>query len=67
LTGEIVPLFNPRQQRWSEHFAWSADGTQITGLTIIGRATVVALQMNNATIIPARRRWAAAGWHPPAE
>jgi hypothetical protein len=60
-----VPLFNPRLQRWSDHFEWSADGIQIVGLTMIGRATVIALQMNNPTIVPARRRWAAAGWHPP--
>src|SRR5204863_7670295 len=25
-TGEEVPLFNPRLQQWSEHFAWTADG-----------------------------------------
>lgn len=67
LTGETVPLFNPRHQRWSEHFSWSVDSTQINGLTMIGRATVIALKMNNATIVPARRRWAAAGWHPPKE
>ena len=67
LTGETEPLFSPRQQQWSEHFEWRADGTHIIGLTAIGRATIVALQMNNATIVPARRRWAAAGWHPPAE
>ena len=64
-TGETVPLFNPRLQRWSDHFEWSADGIQIIGLTMIGRATVIALQMNNVTIVPARRRWAEAGWHPP--
>src|SRR5690348_12967884 len=24
-TGEIVELFNPRTQRWSDHFQWTAD------------------------------------------
>src|SRR5579871_2041093 len=24
-TGERVPLYHPRQDRWSEHFTWSAD------------------------------------------
>jgi 5-methylcytosine-specific restriction endonuclease McrA len=28
-----VPLFNPRTQRWSEHFRWSEDGTRVIGLT----------------------------------
>lgn len=67
LTAELVPLFHPRQQQWSEHFVWSADGTRIEGLTVIGRATVVALRMNHPVIIGARRRWVSSGWHPPIE
>jgi hypothetical protein len=66
-TGLVVPLFNPRQQSWSEHFAWSGDGTRIVGLTPCGRATVVALQLNNADIVAARQFWVAVGWHPPRE
>ena len=27
----VVPLFNPRTQRWSEHFCWSVDGLRILG------------------------------------
>ncbi|MDM8562918.1 HNH endonuclease signature motif containing protein [Candidatus Marithioploca araucensis] len=46
-----VKLFNPRLQVWNEHFAWSADGTQILGKTPCGRVTVIALQMNNPEII----------------
>lgn len=65
LTGEIVSLFHPRSQTWSEHFAWDASGTHVTGLTAIGRATIVALNMNNAVIVDARRRWVSVGWHPP--
>ena len=45
-TGDTVPLFNPRTQRWTERFSWSPDGTLIIGLTPIGRATVVALRFN---------------------
>lgn len=65
LTGEIVPLFHPRTQTWSEHFTWDASGTRVIGLTAIGRATVVALNVNNAVILDARRRWVNVGWHPP--
>lgn len=65
LTDEIVPLFHPRSQRWNDHFAWDASGTLVIGLTAIGRATVVALNMNNAVIVAARRRWVSMGWHPP--
>lgn len=47
LTGEIVALFHPRQQVWAEHFQWDAFGTLLVGLTAVGRATIVALNMNN--------------------
>jgi HNH endonuclease len=67
LTGETVPLFNPRLQVWSEHFAWSPDSTKVEGLTAIGRATTIALRMNNAIIVSARWRWAISGWHPPVD
>ena len=66
LSGRRVRLFNPRRQRWSRHFRWSADGTEIEGRTAIGRATVRALQLNNLLAITVRRAWISAGWHPPA-
>ena len=60
-----VPLFNPRQQKWSEHLAWSSDGTLIIGLTANGRATIAALKLNNKLAVTVRRNWVRAGWHPP--
>jgi hypothetical protein len=51
VTGEEARLFNPRTQRWTEHFAWSEDGTQIVGLTPRGRATAVVLQLNNVIAV----------------
>ncbi|MEZ4733265.1 MAG: HNH endonuclease signature motif containing protein [Caldilineaceae bacterium] len=65
LTGETVPLYHPRQQQWADHFAWDDTGIRLIGLTATGRATLVALDMNNALILFARRRWVNAGWHPP--
>ncbi|HBL60186.1 MAG TPA: HNH endonuclease, partial [Cyanobacteria bacterium UBA8803] len=32
-TQKEIPLFNPRQQQWSEHFIWTKDGTKIVGTT----------------------------------
>jgi hypothetical protein len=64
-TGRRVRLFNPRRQRWVNHFAWSDDGTRIVGRTACGRATVVALQLNNVIAVMVRREWVSAGWHPP--
>jgi hypothetical protein len=64
-SAEWVALFNPRQQVWMDHFAWSEDGTEIMGKTPCGRATVAALRMNSATIVVARRLWVSVGWWPP--
>ena len=66
-TGQDVTLFNPRQQRWSEHFRWTADGIKIRGRTPCGRATVIALQLNNMVAVTVRRYWVQAGWHPPRD
>ena len=67
LTGNETPLFQARRERWSDHFAWTSDGSRIEGLTPIGRATVVALRMNNAVVVAARTRWVLVGWHPPTD
>ena len=63
--AEWVALFNPRQQVWIDHFAWSEDGTEIIGKTPCGRATIAALKMNNAEIVVAHRSWVSVGWWPP--
>ena len=65
LTGQEMRLFDPRRQRWTEHFAWSADGTRIAGQTPCGRATTAVLRLNNVIAVMVRREWVAAGWHPP--
>lgn len=64
---EMAPLFHPRRHRWTDHFAWSDDGTQIIGLTAIGRGTVAALQMNGIALVNLRRVLVQAGEHPPRE
>jgi hypothetical protein len=65
-SGQWVPLFDPRRQNWADHFSWSKSGAEIIGLTAIGRATVIALRLNNALAITVRQNWINAGWHPPA-
>lgn len=67
LTSETVALFDPRRQVWREHFAWSDDGTQVIGRTACGRAPVMALRLNHAIPVEARRLWVKAGWHPPED
>jgi hypothetical protein len=60
-----VTLFNPRSDRWVDHFRW--EGVTIVGLTPTGRATVDALEMNRPIILAIREEEAARGRHPPAE
>lgn len=64
-TQRRVRLFNPRRQKWRRHFGWSQDGTEVIGLTVCGRATVVALKLNNIFATTARGEWVSVGWHPP--
>lgn len=45
-TGAIVPLFDPRRDRWADHFR--LDGARIEPLTAVGRVTVRLLQLNAA-------------------
>jgi len=66
-TNEVVRLFNPRTQIWAEHFTWNAESNRVFGLTPIGRATVVTLQMNRPLLVHARTLWVSVGWHPPKE
>lgn len=62
-TGEVVSIFNPRQQVWKEHFDWN--GVQVVGLTATGRATVQALDLNRATMLAIRAQEELLGRHPP--
>ena len=64
-SGELVSLFNPRLQKWQEHFTWNQEGTEIIGITSCGRATIVALRFNNNLAVIVRKNWVKAGWHPP--
>jgi len=64
-TGHRVPLFNPRRQRWSRHFAWSEDFIVIIGRTATGRATVETLHMNRPELLNLRRVLKAVDEHPP--
>lgn len=71
-TAAIVPLFNPREQSWGEHFMWSSDGMRIIGASQVGRATCDRLDMNDERydgdhpVTEARGLWVRAGWHPPS-
>ena len=71
-TQAVVALFNPRQQQWVEHFVWIEEGIAIAGITPIGRATCIRLDLNDTrypeddSIRATRRLWVKTGLHPPA-
>jgi hypothetical protein len=62
-TGEMVRLFHPRKDEWSQHFAFA--GSRIEGRTSIGRASVAVLAMNDGQVIMVREELLAAGVWPP--
>jgi hypothetical protein len=62
-THEIVPLFHPRRDRWTEHFRWR--GPRLVGLTPVGRATIRVLGINHPEAVKLRRELIAEGVFPP--
>jgi len=58
-TGQLIPFFNPRTQRWVEHFR--LDGAQIISLTPEGRVPVATFRLNHPDRILERQRLIQAG------
>lgn len=61
-TGELIPLFHPRTMAWSDHFA--LEGPRIVGLSPIGRATEMLLQLNQIDRLLLRKELLAKGRYP---
>ena len=59
VTREVVPLFHPRRQQWSEHFELL--GANLVGTTSTGRATAELLKMNTSRRRELRAQLLAAG------
>ncbi|SRR5579885_623079 len=51
-TGQLTPFYNPRTQRWADHFR--LEGVRISPLTPEGRVTVAIFQMNHEDRIAER-------------
>ncbi|MEM7533017.1 MAG: hypothetical protein AAF639_12630 [Chloroflexota bacterium] len=66
-TGEQTPLFNPRKDKWLEHFAWDETLLYMMGLTPVGRTTIQTLKTNRDEIRYIRRAVMPLGDHPPDE
>lgn len=64
-TGQIVALFNPRTERWNDHFRW--EDRFLVPLTAVDRATVAVLELNHPRRIRIRRAEEIFGLFPPNE
>lgn len=64
ITGQVVRLFNPRQDRWEDHFAWNA--ALLSGLTATARATIQTLRLNRADAVGVRQLLMREGVYPAA-
>jgi hypothetical protein len=62
-TGDLVPLFHPRQDDWNQHFAWQDHS--LSGITPTGRATIAALKLNAERRLLIRQAEARFGLFPP--
>jgi hypothetical protein len=60
--GQLVALFNPRVQKWSEHFA--LEGGRIAPLTAVGRVTVKILNLNEERRVLERETLLESGLYP---
>ena len=63
-SGAVVLLFHPRRDTWGDHFTWSADFSQMVGLTPSGRATIARLYTNHSGVVRQRQVLHELGLHP---
>ncbi|MGB7247758.1 MAG: HNH endonuclease signature motif containing protein [Phormidesmis sp.] len=65
VTQVLVPLYNPRQGIWAEHFVWNESYSKVLGITATGRATVLSLRLNRVELINLRKALFQINEHPP--
>ncbi len=65
VTNERVLLFNPREQKWQDHFAARSEPPfRLEGKTSAGRVTVAQIRMNAPLQLEARAQWVELGIFP---
>jgi hypothetical protein len=63
-TQEVIPLFNPRKDRWGDHFHLAPDGITILPLTPVGEVTIRVLQLNESSRLLERKALQEKGRYP---
>jgi hypothetical protein len=64
-SGDLVPLFHPRDDDWHAHFLWNE--FFVSARSDTGRATLAAFNLNSATRIRIREAEFMFGLFPPEE
>jgi hypothetical protein len=64
-TGMLVRFYNPRSDRWTEHFQWNDD--RIDALTDIGEVTARLLEFNHPERMAFRKALSESGRYPTVE
>ena len=64
-TGQFSRLFNPRTDRWEDHFALA--GARLVGTTVIGQVTINLLRLNEDERVLERAWLQRLGEFPPAK
>jgi len=62
-TNHSAPLFNPRTQRWADHFVFW--GYRVVGITPTGKATAELLKLNHDPKVRVREIEQSLGLFPP--
>ena len=63
LEAHHVPLFNPRKDRWTDHFVW--EGSVLVGKTPVGKVTIEVLAINLPYCVALRAALMEEGIFPP--
>jgi len=66
-TDQISRFFNPRIDKWNDHFRWDDEYILILGLTAIGRVTANSLKMNHPKSRDLRLLMRLGKEHPPED
>ncbi len=64
-TGNMVNIYNPRKDIWTDHFEWYDNFTIIRGISSTGRATENRLKLNRIGLVNLRKVLFETGFHPP--
>lgn len=61
-SGQITPLFHPREHNWDDHFMW--EGPYLRAKTASARATIHVLRINSAENLELREALISEGTFP---